>query len=222
MIALASLTTKFHDLSQKCIIAIDGTAASGKGTIASFLAKNFYFIHCQTSLFYRSLALKVLNHNLKPQDKDQIIALSKEQDFDLINSSDLYTESVTKMTSIIATIPEVRQNLFPMQRNFISTHPRVVMEGRDIGTVIAPDADIKIYITADENIRAQRRFNQLSSNGKSITIDEILTNIKERDERDTSRNHGPLKPAKDAFIIDSSSLNVQQIIDLILQRIDNR
>ncbi len=222
MVDLSSLTSKFHDINQKCVIAIDGTSASGKGTIASFLAKNFSFIHCQTSIFYRSLALKALNLHLTPEDNQKIIDLSKDKDFDPTNSSDLYTEAVTRMSSIIAAIPEVRKNLYPMQRNFIANHPRVVMEGRDIGTVIAPDADIKIYITADENIRANRRFEQLKANGKSVTKDEILNHIKERDKRDQSRDHAPLKPSEDAILIDSSDLTVQQIIDFILQQIDNR
>lgn len=216
------LLNKLNDINQKCVIAIDGTAASGKGTIANFLAKKFSLIHCQTSIFYRSLALKALESYLTPEDKEKIIALSQKKATGSIDSKDLYSEEVTRMASIVAAIPEVRENLYPMQRNFIETHPRVVMEGRDIGTVIAPDADIKIYINANESVRAQRRFDQMISNGKEISLDEVSSHIKERDARDQNRSHAPLKPAIDAIIIDSSELSVQQIIELILQRIDNR
>jgi cytidylate kinase len=222
MVQLPSLSKRFHDISQRCIIAIDGTAASGKGTIANLLATKFSFLHCQTSIFYRSLALKAIENHIKSDDIKHIVLLSKEQNLDLTNSKDLYTEDVTQMTSIIAAIPEVRQNLYPIQRNFILNHKRVVMEGRDIGTTIAPDADFKLYITANDEIRAERRFQQLVSSGRDVTIDEVLRNLRERDERDQNRSSSPLKPAEDAIIIDTSSLTIEEVITLILQQIDNR
>lgn len=222
MVQLPSLSKKFHNTSQRCIIAIDGTAASGKGTIAHFLATKFSLLHCQTSLFYRSLALEVTKKHIKPEDIQQIIPLSKDLNLDVKNSKALYTEDVTQMTSIIASIPEVRQNLYPIQRNFILNHKRVVMEGRDIGTIIAPDADLKIYITANDEIRAERRFKQLVASGRDVTIDEVLRNLRERDERDQNRTNSPLKPAEDAIIIDTSSLTIEEVITLILQQIDSR
>lgn len=222
MVELPRLSEKFHDISQRCIIAIDGTAASGKGTIADLLAQKYSFIHCQSSLFYRALALNVIENRIKPEDIDQIIALSKKQTSSITNSKVLYTEDVTQMTSIISAIAEVRQNLYPMQRNFIINNKRIIMEGRDIGTVIAPDADLKLYITANESARATRRLKQLISSGRDVTLDKVLNNIKERDARDQNRTHAPLKPAEDAIIIDTSNLSIDEVITTILEQIDNR
>jgi cytidylate kinase len=188
---------KFHDSAERCIVALDGTSASGKGTLAKIIAQRYSFEHCQSSIFYRQLALERLNDG----------------------ATDLYSESVTRMTSIIAAFPEVRQQLLKPQRDFLQEHPRVIMEGRDIGTVIAPDADIKIYITAKPEVRAQRRYDQLIAGGKNVIYGDILTNLMERDERDQHRETAPLMKAEDAIEIDTSYMSIEQVLEKLIQEI---
>lgn len=204
----------FYDSTKPYIIAIDGMAASGKGTIASIIAKRFSFIHCQTSIFYRSLAFRVVREGIREDDNKSIIECSKS--FDVIDSNEIYTDHITRMSSIVASIPEVRQNLYHSQRDFILNNKRVVMEGRDIGTVIAPDADLKIYITADLKTRSERRVAQMLKNGLIVTLDEVIASLKERDERDQNRIFAPLTIPKDALFIDSSNMTVENVIDTIL------
>lgn len=199
-----------------CIVAIDGTAASGKGTIASMIAERFNLLYCQSSIFYRMLGLKVLLSNIDPHDVNSVVALLKNGEE---TSGDIYSEEVTRISSIIASIPEVREGLFKAQRDFIDGNKRVVMEGRDIGTVIAPDADIKIYITASLAIRAERRWQQMVASGKAVTLDEVHESLRLRDERDQTRSHAPLKPAEDAIIVDSSHMTPDEIIENILNLI---
>lgn len=211
----------FYDAMQPCVTAIDGTSASGKGTIASMIANRFSFIHCQTSIFYRSLALEVINKKISTQDVDSIIELSKTFDVSSSrNNSILYSADVTNISSVIASIPKVRKNLYSVQRDFLLQNRRVVMEGRDIGTVIAPDADIKIYITADLKVRALRRFNQMLKNGQSAIFQDVMNSLEERDARDKTRSCAPLAIASDAIVIDSSNINAEEVLLKILSIID--
>lgn len=189
---------KIQDLSSNCIIALDGTSASGKGTLAKLIAANYSFNHCQSSIFYRKFALDKLNDG----------------------SSDLYSNEVTRMSSIIAAIPEVRQLLLKPQRDFLKSHHRVIMEGRDIGTVIAPDADIKIYITADIEVRAQRRFDQMISSSKDADYLNVLSSLKERDERDQERAVAPLIKADDAIEIDTTNMKIEEVLETLLKKIE--
>lgn len=188
---------KFHDLGSNCIIALDGTSASGKGTLAKLVAERYAFNHCQSSIFYRKLALERLSDG----------------------STDLYSEAVTRMASVIAAIPEVRQDLLKPQRDFLKNYRRVIMEGRDIGTVIAPDADIKIYITADIEVRAKRRYDQMVASGKNVNYADVLASLKERDERDQGRAVAPLVKAEDAIEIDTTNMGIKEVLETLLREI---
>ena len=199
------------DPSAKLIIAIDGKAGSGKGTLAKLIASKFGLIHCETSLFYRALALDVLKRS-KDMSHEDIIALSA-QNFSPVASPALYTPEVTEMTSIIAAIPEVRENLNKPQREFLQNNNRVVMEGRDICTVIAPDADLKLFITADIDVRSERRYKQMNGAG---TLEQIKDDLERRDSRDASRATAPLMKAEDAVEIDTSAHTPEEIIEMIL------
>lgn len=220
------LKEKLLDPSQKIIIAIDGTAGSGKGTLAKLIAEKFGLLHCQTSLFYRSLALEVLdalNEDYyeqsqilhKPSSSGEISSLAIKLSalpLNIETSSKLYTPEVTEMASIISAIPEVRENLKQPQRDFLKIHPRIVMEGRDIGTVIAPRADLKLFITADLDIRAERRHKQMN---RTSTLDQIKQDLAARDLRDSTRATAPLTKAEDAIEIDTSYNTPEEIIDTI-------
>lgn len=211
----------FFDISKRCIIAIDGTSASGKGTIASLIAERFTFLHCQTSIFYRAIALEVIKLGISEEDTKSIIELSQFFDVSqIVNNKDLYSDDVTKMSSIVASVSEVRNNLYDVQRNFILHNKRVVMEGRDIGTVIAPDADLKIYITANLEVRANRRLAQMLKNGQSSTVNELISSLSERDERDQNRSYAPLSISRDAIVIDSSHITPDEILSEILKNLD--
>jgi len=195
---ITSPIQKFLDPKSRCVIALDGTSASGKGTLAKLIATRYSFEHCQSSVFYRQLALERL--------KD--------------GTTDLYSEHVTRMTSIIAAMPEVRAQLLAPQQDFLKNHNRVIMEGRDIGTVIAPDADIKIYITARLEVRAQRRYDQLIANENVVNYVDILANLHERDERDQGRDAAPLMKAKEAIEIDTSDIGIEEVLEQLVAGIE--
>ncbi len=203
---------KLLDPSARLIIAIDGRAGSGKGTIAKLIASKFGLIHCETSLFYRGLALEVLKRS-KSMSFEEIIALSA-QNFQISSSPVLYTPEVTEMASIIAAIPEVRENLNKPQKDFIANNNRVVMEGRGIATAIAPDADLKLFITADINARAERRYKQMNG---SVPLEQIKADLEARDLRDSSRKAAPLEKTHDAVEIDTTHNTPQEIIARILK-----
>lgn len=218
---------KFISRESKCIIALDGTSASGKGTLAKLIASNYSFMHCQSSIFYRKLALDFLRQdkaeapNLETL-RNQLLAselLKENYQFLAANNGELYSEVVTRMTSMIAAIPEVRQFLLKPQRDFLNINERVIMEGRDIGTVIAPSADIKIYITASIEVRAKRRYDQMIANGKEVEYEDILYSLKERDDRDQGRAIAPLKKAEDAIEIDTTEMSIEQVLITLLHEI---
>ncbi len=249
------MADKFQDPKSRCIIALDGTSASGKGTLAKLIAERFSFEHCQSSVFYRRLAARVIKNchsreggdlgtshsGLDPESQETYEILNQAQDDQILDPRlrgddnargddnvcdgsdnvdvDLYSEPVTRMTSIIAAIPEVRESLLKPQRDFLFNHSRVIMEGRDIGTVIAPDADIKIYITADVEVRAQRRYDQLIAAGKNVEYEDILASLKERDERDQGRAVAPLMKPEGAIEIDTSYIGIEEVLEKLLEGI---
>jgi len=210
-----SFKEKLLDQSQIIVVAIDGVAASGKGTLAKLMAQRFGLAYCQTSLFYRQLAYDVIEAGIE-NDKDKIIILSKKP-LILQSEADLYSSHVTDVTSKIASLKEVRQNLLAPQKKFLKENRRVVMEGRDIGTIIAPDADLKIFITADVVVRAQRRYNQVLEKGEDLALQEILASLIERDNRDSDRLDSPLIKADDAIEIDSSGVSPDEIVELLVR-----
>ncbi|MFY9590039.1 (d)CMP kinase [Rickettsia endosymbiont of Halotydeus destructor] len=208
-----TLKSKAFDVTQNFVIALDGPAASGKGTIGQMLAEKFTLIYFQSSLVYRNLAFNCIKQRIDIEDIKTIISLSKS--LEINENIDLEDEYIGNIASQIAAIAEVRNNLNKYLINLISSTPRIIMEGRDIGTVIAPKADLKIFITASAELRAQRRYNQLQKKGKACILTEILHQIKLRDKRDEERKTGPLLPAIDALVIDTSGLTPGEITERI-------
>ena len=193
-------------LSQRFIVAIDGPAAAGKGTIAKALSKRFNFLYLDTGLLYRAVASKVIAGN-------DPIKIAKDFDKSFILAPDIRTANVARMASHVAKIPAVREALFEFQREFSNQPGGSVLDGRDIGTVICPEANIKLFITANAETRAKRRFKELQKAGHKTNYKVVLSDIKERDARDASRKEAPLKAAKDAHIIDTTDLNIRTAVE---------
>jgi CMP/dCMP kinase len=190
------------------IIAIDGPAASGKGTIAKQIARVYALHHLDTGLIYRAVAKAVLDAGFSPDDAaraiDAAIALDPTQ-FDEIA---LKAQAITEAASVVAAIPEVRQALMNYQREFAMRPPGAVLDGRDIGTVIAPGADVKLFVVATPEVRASRRVLEMRARGEAADESEVLADLLRRDERDSRRSAAPLKPAPDAHLLDTTHLGI--------------
>jgi len=211
-----NLTEKANNKNLDFKIALDGPSASGKGLIGSMLAKEFSLKYVQSSIVYRGLAFVCIEDGIDPDNIDAVMHASENEDvISRIKGVDLNTELIGDIASKISTIPGVRANLTKYLINLMNNTPRIVMEGRDIGTVVAPDADVKIFISADVQVRAMRRFKQLQSEGKDCILDDVLDLLKKRDARDSNRNVAPLKAADDALVIDTSELNPSEVMSKI-------
>ena len=197
------------------IIAIDGTAASGKGTISKKIAQNYSVPHLDTGLLYRLVGYKVL------QGVDPVSAASQLH-ADELNVLDLKTLRVSNAASEVAKNPSVRAHLLKFQRDFASKPGGAVLDGRDIGTVICPNADIKFFITASPDIRAHRRYKELLGLGHSISFEKVLREIQERDERDSNRKQSPMVPAVDARKIDTSDMTINEVYESVSKIIDSK
>ncbi len=193
------------------IIAVDGPAASGKGTIARALAAHFGLPHMDTGLLYRAAALNLLEMGGDPESE---FAAARACDLSQIDFSDpeLKSETVGGVASRISTYKLVREALIERQRRFAAQPQGAVLDGRDIGTVIAPEAEVKLFVTASAEARAERRLNELKKLGLDVHYPDVLADIRARDERDTSRSAAPLKAAPDAETIDTSGLTADQAI----------
>lgn len=190
------------------IIAVDGPAASGKGTIARALAAHFGLPHLDTGLLYRAVGLSVLRHGGDPDHEiDALRACGFSEA--MLHDPDIRCEAASKAASVVSTHPSVRQALLERQQRFAAQPGGAVLDGRDIGTVIAPDADAKLFVTATPEIRAKRRFAQLVGEGSRVAYDHVLTDILDRDARDTGRSVAPLRQADDASLIDTSNMMVE-------------
>ncbi len=215
------------------IIAIDGPAGSGKGTIASFIAEKLGFLNVDTGAMYRSVTLAVLRNNIDMNDKEKIIELAKTLQIDLKNidgsihaflngedvSNEIRTPKVNASVSIVAAIKEVREIMVEHQRALAKDHD-IVMEGRDIGTVVFPNANIKLYLEASAEERAQRRYKQNLEKGLEVPYEEVLESIKNRDKIDSTRADSPLRVPEDAVIVDTNGWlpedarkNIYKLID---------
>lgn len=210
------LSEKANNKENKFIVALDGPSAAGKGLIGSMLAEEFLLTYVQSSLVYRGLAYLCLQKNISPDDIASVIDLSRAEDIIAkIRGVDLNIEKIGEAASKISVIAEVRTNLGIYLKNLIMITPRIIMEGRDIGTVVAPNADLKIFITASSEIRAQRRFKQLRLEGKDCMFDDVLKLLEDRDKRDESRSSAPLKVAADALVIDTSEFTPLQVVQAV-------
>ena len=211
-------------------IAIDGPAGAGKSTIARRVAKELSFIYVDTGAMYRAMALYLLRKEVNKDDTEQIGNICQDAEISieyqngeqivLLNdenvNSYLRTEEVGNMASVSSAVPRVREKLLSLQRK-LARDMSGVMDGRDIGTTILPDADVKIYLTASSLTRAKRRYLELQEKGTVCNLDEIQKDIEERDQRDMNREISPLRQAEDAVLVDSSDLTIQQVVDRILQ-----
>ena len=210
------VSEKLYNNKNSIIVALDGPSAAGKGLIGSMLAEEFSLTYVQSSIVYRGLAYICIEENIAPEDVDAVIKLSASVDIiSRIKGIDLNIESIGDIASKISVIGQVRINLGFYLRNLIETTPRIIMEGRDIGTVVAPEANLKIFITANVEVRAKRRYKQLLLEGKDCTLTDVLDLLKNRDERDSLRASAPLKSADDALIIDASDLTPLEVIQSI-------
>ena len=194
------------------IIAIDGPAASGKGTIGKHLAARYGLRHLDTGLIYRAVAKAVLDAGHDPNDRARAIAAAKALDVSHFDELVLKKIGLAGAASIVSAIPEVRTALLDFQRDFAASPPGAVLDGRDIGTVIAPHADVKIFVVALPETRARRRFLELKQRGESVNETEILADILKRDERDSSRAAAPLVRASDAHLLDTTLLDIDAAI----------
>jgi CMP/dCMP kinase len=190
------------------IIAIDGPAASGKGTIARKLAQIYALHHLDTGLLYRAVAKAVLDAGFSPDDAERAIAAAAALDPKEFDETALKTQKITEAASVVAAIPDVRQALMNYQRAFATKPPGAVLDGRDIGTVIAPGADIKLFIVASPEVRAKRRTLELKNRGEQIEEQEVLADLLRRDERDSRRTAAPLIQAPDAHLLDTTHLGI--------------
>ena len=206
------------------IIAVDGSAASGKGTLAKRLAARFNLAHLDTGSLYRALGLALLQTGQTTETIDEKTASDAVSGLDLAlaDSPEIRTDKVAGMASVIAAMPAVRAGLVTLQRGF-ATHPPhgdgAVLDGRDIGSVILPDADFKFFIDAGLEVRAERRTKELQGAGQSVMFRDVLEDMRDRDRRDRERQTAPLTAAEDALIIDSSELDADGVFDRAIDHI---
>src|ERR1700681_2619045 len=202
------------------IIAIDGRPASGKGTLGKRLAAHYGLRHLDTGLIYRAVAKALLDAGRRPNDKAAAVAAAKALDPKDFDELVLKTHAVGEAASVVSAIAEVRAALVAFQREFAAKPPGAVLDGRDIGTVICPDADAKIFVIAAPEERARRRALELKASGQPADEAAILTDILRRDERDRSRTVAPLVPAPDAHELDTTHLDVEQAVAAAIRLIE--
>ena len=214
-------------------VAIDGPAGAGKSTIAKLVAKEKGFIYVDTGAMYRAMAIHFLDLGILPEEEEKIISACESADVTIQykdgvqqvylngeNVSDrLRDEEVGNMASKSSPIAQVRAKLLKLQQNLAAAQD-VIMDGRDIGTCILPNADVKIFLTASVECRAKRRYDELVAKGISCDLDEIKADIAERDERDMNREIAPLKQAEDAYLLDSSDMTIDEVVKKIISLCD--
>ncbi|SNX55422.1 (d)CMP kinase [Thermoanaerobacterium sp. RBIITD] len=203
-------------------VAIDGPAGAGKSTVAKKLAEKLRFTYIDTGAMYRALTYKILKDCIDINDKDKIIDLAKKCDLKLkgdkiflnnINVTDMIrNQDVTEKVSLISKIPEVRDIMVQLQKSMSQTS-NVIMDGRDITTVVMPDAQFKFYLTASDEIRAKRRYDELKEKNIDVKFEDILCDIKRRDKIDMERDVAPLKISEDAIVIDTSYMSIDEVVD---------
>ena len=206
------------------IVAIDGPSASGKGTLSKRLAAHLGFEHLDTGKIYRAVGMMVVRDGGDPADESVALQAAKSLEPAILADPELGGDTAAIAASKVAAITSVRDVLLQFQRDFAAMPPDglkgAVLDGRDIGTVVCPEAEVKLYVTASADIRAERRHKELLERGESSIYARVLQDMKERDERDTNRSAAPLKPAEDAFILDTSDLNADQAFSAALEEIE--
>lgn len=216
-------------------IAVDGPAGAGKSTIAKAVAKRMKLIYVDTGAMYRAMALFMLREKVNLQDTEQIIQKCREADITIRYEDDaqvlllngenvnafLRTEEVGNTASAISPIPEVRKKLVELQHK-LAAESDCIMDGRDIGTCVLPNAQVKIYLTASSEVRAKRRFDELTAKGEPCDLKKIQADIEERDYRDMHRTVSPLKKAEDAILVDTSDMTIEEVIEKIISLCDKK
>ena len=216
------------------IVAVDGPAGSGKGTVTKRIEKELGFLNLDTGATYRCVALEMLRKGISLENEEEIIKVANEinieinnqndKDITLLNGEDvskeIRTKEVTAIVSQVSSIVKVREIMVDVQRK-LATGKDVIVEGRDIGTVVFPNADVKIYLDASEEIRAKRRYKENIENGIEVTYEEVLENIKMRDYNDMHKKVGSLKKADDAILVDSTDLTIDEVVIKIKSIIEN-
>lgn len=205
----------------RTVIAVDGPAASGKGTIARALARHFGLPHMDTGMLYRAVALNLWRWGGDPASEFEALRACDVSSVDP-DDEELRSEAVSSIASRISTYPSVRAALLERQKSFAAQPGGAVLDGRDIGTVIAPDADAKLYVTASPEVRAQRRVRELLGRGMPAHYEDVLIDIKARDERDSGREVAPLKQAVDALLLDTSELTAEESIAEAIRLVEDR
>ncbi|WP_416308405.1 (d)CMP kinase [Neptunicella sp. SCSIO 80796] len=217
------------------VITIDGPSGAGKGTVSALLAKHLGWQFLDSGALYRVLAIAAMHHKIEANDEQGLVPLASGLDVNFVSHENgckvilegedvselIRTEEVGAFASKVASIPTVREALLRRQRAFREM-PGLVADGRDMGTVVFPNAKAKIFLTASAEERAARRFNQLKAAGRSVSIDNLLLDIKARDERDTQRAIAPLVPAEDALVLDSTDMSIQQVLDSVVEFVRER
>jgi CMP/dCMP kinase len=204
------------------IIAIDGTTSSGKGTLAKRLAAHYSLPHLDTGLLYRAVAASALTKGIDFGNERECALLAEHVDLAEFDERELRGAGVGAAASVVASLGAVRRALFELQRRFALKEGGAVLDGRDIGTVIAPDADVKLWIDASVEERAQRRFKELSNMGEDVTQEGVLAQLRERDARDAGRKDAPMKPADDAVWIDTTTLDPDQTLAKAIEIVEAR
>jgi len=203
------------------IIAIDGPAASGKGTLARRLAAHFGLPHLDTGLLYRAVGAACLSDGTL-RDGDRAAEAAARLDVSALDPDALRTAELGEAASVVAAEPKVRAALLDLQRRFAGQPGGAVLDGRDIGTVICPDADVKLFVTASAEVRAERRFLELKNRGEDVTYAAVLEDIARRDQRDSSRSSAPLTLAEDAILLDTSRLGIEEVVAAALRVVEAR
>ena len=204
------------------IIAVDGPAAAGKGTIARALAEHYGLPFLDTGLLYRMVGRAVLDEGEDPRDSAAAIRAARCLDPSRYKDTDLRSEAVGDAASVVAVIPEVREALLGFQRDFAGEPPGAVLDGRDIGTVVCPHAAVKIFVTASPEVRARRRARELAETGMPADYPTVLADIRARDERDSRRIAAPLVPAPDAFVLDTSAMEIDEAVKTAIVVVESK
>jgi len=195
------------------VIAVDGPAASGKGTVAAGLARLYGLPYLDTGLLYRAVGVLMQRAGQDLADEVAAEAQAKRLTADLLDDPGFRTRAAGEAASRVAVYPRVREALLEFQRTFASQEGGAVLDGRDIGTVIAPDAPAKLYVTATPEVRADRRWKQLTRQGEAVAYEDVLADIRIRDARDGGRDEAPMRPAPDAVLLDTSEMTIEQAAD---------
>lgn len=202
------------------IIAIDGPAASGKGTLARRIAAHYGLNYLDTGLLYRAVAQALIARGLSPADEEAACAAARELDPAALDDPDLRRRGLGEAASIVAAIAGVRDLLRAFQRRFAATPPGAVLDGRDIGTVVCPDAEVKLYVTASPEERARRRWKELTAGGENAALADIRADLEHRDARDRDRAVAPLRRAADAHLLDTTELDIEAAFRAAVELID--